>query len=61
VVEIAGAGPAYSLVRLDAAGTPILSRIVRKAVVDLELQPGLLVHVQVGNVDVIPSFWRSRE
>ncbi|MDD5242075.1 MAG: molybdenum ABC transporter ATP-binding protein [Sulfuricella sp.] len=47
VSEIADEGPAQVMVRLDAAGAPLLARITRKSCAVLGLEPGMAVYAQV--------------
>ena len=53
VSEIADAGVAQVLVRLDADGTPMLARITRKSASHLQLRPGLRVFAQVKSVAIL--------
>jgi molybdate transport system ATP-binding protein len=47
VVDFRQDGPAHTLVRLDAAGTPLLASITRLSHDRLKLTPGMRVHAQV--------------
>ena len=53
VRELADDGQAQTLVRLDLAGTPLLSRITRKSAAALDLAPGRPVHVQIKAVTLV--------
>jgi len=53
VIELAETGPAQVIVRLDANGTPILSRITRKSADLLDIQPGQELFAQVKSVAVL--------
>lgn len=50
VLEIAPEGPGLVLVRLDIAGTVVLSRITRRSASALELAPGADVYAQIKSV-----------
>lgn len=50
VLDVAAAGPGLVLVRLDIAGTVVLSRITRRSAVALELAPGARVFAQIKSV-----------
>jgi len=53
VTALAEEGPAQVMVRLDAAGTPLLARITRKSADALALAPGRPVQVQVKSVALL--------
>jgi molybdate transport system ATP-binding protein len=53
VEELSGLNAAQMIVRLDAGGVPILSRITRKSAVLLGIEPGREVHVQVKAVALL--------
>ncbi|MSQ98604.1 MAG: molybdenum ABC transporter ATP-binding protein [Xanthomonadales bacterium] len=53
VEAIAPAGAAQVIVRLSAAGVPVLARITRKSAARLELQPGSLVYAQAKSVALL--------
>ncbi|HYQ39283.1 MAG TPA: molybdenum ABC transporter ATP-binding protein [Pseudomonas sp.] len=54
VVELAEADtPAHVLVRLDAAGTPLLARITRRSADQLGVQPGLRLWAQIKAVALL--------
>lgn len=53
VREIAPEGPGLVLVRLDIAGTIVLSRITRRSASALELVPGAEVYAQIKSVAVL--------
>ncbi|MDX5362968.1 MAG: molybdenum ABC transporter ATP-binding protein [Pseudazoarcus pumilus] len=56
VVEIVPAdGPAYVLVRLDAAGVPLLARITRRSAERLALVPGLAVWAQIKSAALLEA------
>ncbi|WJW76543.1 molybdenum ABC transporter ATP-binding protein [Thiohalobacter sp. IOR34] len=46
-------GPAQMLVRLDAGGQALLSRITRKSAVQLGLRPGLALYAQIKSVALL--------
>jgi molybdate transport system ATP-binding protein len=51
VVELSqGADPGQTLVRLDAAGEPLLARITRRSAAELKLAPGTTLYAQVKGV-----------
>lgn len=50
VLEIAPEGPGLVLVRLDVAGTVVLSRITRRSASALGLAPGAAVYAQIKSV-----------
>jgi molybdate transport system ATP-binding protein len=52
VLEISDEGPGQTLVRLDASGNSIVSRITRKSCDDLKLRIGLEVYAQIKSVVV---------
>ena len=45
--------PGQVLVRLDAAGTPLLARITRRSVNRLAICPGLALHAQIKSVALL--------
>ncbi|MBL3598794.1 MAG: molybdenum ABC transporter ATP-binding protein [gamma proteobacterium endosymbiont of Lamellibrachia anaximandri] len=53
VETLADENPAQLMVRLDAGGVPILSRITRKSATILALEPGKSVYVQVKTVALL--------
>lgn len=53
VDELAEEGPAQVLVRLDLAGTPLLSRVTRKSASLLDLSPGKRVYAQIKAVALL--------
>jgi len=53
VETLVGENPAQLMVRLDAGGVPILSRITRKSATILALEPGKSVYVQVKTVALL--------
>ncbi|MDD5329297.1 MAG: molybdenum ABC transporter ATP-binding protein [Sulfuricella sp.] len=53
VVEIADESPAQVMIRLDAAGVPLLARITRKSGALLGLRPGMKVFAQVKSVALL--------
>lgn len=53
VREVVADNPAQMVVRLDAGGTPLLSRVTRKSVSRLELAPGRKVYAQVKSVALV--------
>ncbi len=53
VEAIAPAGPAQVIVRLSAAGVPLLARITRKSSTRLDLQPGSVVYAQAKSVALL--------
>ncbi len=53
VETLADENPAQLMVRLDAGGVPILSRITRKSATVLALEPGKSVYVQVKTVALL--------
>ncbi len=53
VETLADENPAQLMVRLDAGGVPILSRITRKSATILALEPGKTVYVQVKTVALL--------
>ncbi len=53
VSEIADESPAQVMVRLDAAGAPLLARITRKSCALLGLSPGMAVFAQVKSVALL--------
>jgi len=53
VEAIAPAGPAQVIVKLSAAGVPVLARITRKSATKLDLQPGSQVYVQAKSVALL--------
>lgn len=53
VTELAEQSPAQVIVRLEAGGVPILSRITRKSAVQLGLEPGSRVWAQVKSVALL--------
>jgi molybdate transport system ATP-binding protein len=53
VREIAEENPTQMMVRLDAGGVPLLSRITRKSAINLALEPGKEVYAQVKTVAVL--------
>ncbi|RDH85581.1 MAG: molybdenum ABC transporter ATP-binding protein [endosymbiont of Escarpia spicata] len=53
VETLADENPAQLMVRLDAGGVPILSRITRKSATILALEPGKPVYVQVKTVALL--------
>jgi molybdate transport system ATP-binding protein len=53
VEAIAPAGAAQVIVRLSAAGVPVLARITRKSAARLDLQPGSLVYAQAKSVALL--------
>ena len=53
VEEVAVDNPAQMVVRLNAAGVPLLSRITRKSVSVLDLMPGRKVYAQVKSVALV--------
>lgn len=53
VEKLADDGPAQVMVRLNAGGTPILSRVTRKSVESLGLRPGNELFAQVKSVALL--------
>jgi len=53
VEELAETGPAHTTVRLNAAGTTLLSRITHKSVSRLGLAPGVEVYAQIKAVALV--------
>lgn len=53
VTALVGEGPAEVMVRLEASGVPILSRVTRRSAVALGLEPGSEVWAQVKGVAVL--------
>lgn len=53
VAELADDSPAQVMVRLDAGGVPVLSRVTRKSVVKLGLKPGKELYAQVKSVALL--------
>ena len=53
VEAIAPAGAAQVIVRLSAAGVPVLARITRKSAARLDLQPGSRVYAQAKSVALL--------
>lgn len=54
VVDVAATGiPGHMLVRLDAAGQPLLARITRRSVERLGIRPGLAVQAQIKSVALL--------
>ena len=53
VEELAETGPAHVTVRLNAAGTALLSRITRKSTSRLALAPGVEVYAQIKAVALV--------
>jgi molybdate transport system ATP-binding protein len=53
IEEMAEEGPAQMLLRLDLAGTPLLSRVTRKSIRALELKPGKRVYTQIKAVALL--------
>lgn len=45
--------PGHSLVRLDAAGSPLLARITRRSAEKLDIRPGLALHAQIKAVALL--------
>lgn len=53
VADLASEGPAQMMVRLEASGVPLLSRVTKKSVMALGLEPGREVWVQVKSVALL--------
>jgi molybdate transport system ATP-binding protein len=53
VTEVAEDSPAQVVVRLDAAGTPLLARITRKSAAALAIEPGHPLYAQVKSVAIL--------
>jgi len=53
IEDLADDGPAHVLLRLDLSGTPMLSRLTRKSVQALSLEPGRRVYAQVKAVALL--------
>ncbi len=53
VDEILQTGPAQLIVRLQAGGVPMLSKITRKSAAELNLEPGRKVYAQVKSVALL--------
>ncbi len=53
VVQMADQPPAQVIVRLEAGGVPLLSRITRKSAAELHLEPGSEVWAQVKSVALL--------
>jgi molybdate transport system ATP-binding protein len=56
VIDIGEADGPLPLVRLDAGGTVLLSRITRRSLQQLEIRPGLRVYAQIKSVALLPGF-----
>ena len=53
VDAITASGPAQLIVRLRAAGVPLLARITRKSAAALDLKAGMLVYAQAKSVALL--------
>lgn len=53
VAAVSDDGPGQAMVKLDAGGLPLLARLTRRSVADLELAPGANVFAQVKSVALL--------